>query len=254
MNKKYSGFFLIFLIIVCWEVLSRTSIVNNTFLPPFSKVIATFFKLIFTIEMWEHIYNTLLRCFAGYILATVVGVPIGLIMGRSSKIYYLLEPSAEILRPIPSAAIIPVAILFLGIDNTMKIFVITFACLWPILINTIDGVHAIDKILLETAQTFKLSKKKLLTEIVFPASLPGIITGMRISLAIALILAVTVEMIAGNNGIGFFILESERTFLFPEMYAAVILIGSLGYLVNHLFVLGLNRTIKWHKSFTQNII
>jgi len=248
MSKKYSGFIVIFFILVLWEVLSKTAIVNNIFLPPFSKVIKTFFTLIFTSEMWVHIYHTLLRCFTGYFVAALVGVPIGLIMGRSNKIYNLLEPSVEILRPIPSAAIIPVAILFLGIDNSMKIFVITFACLWPILINTIAGVHGIDKILIETAQTFKLSKGKFLVDIVFPASLPGIITGMRISLAIALILAVTVEMIAGNNGIGFFILESERTFLFPEMYAAVICIGVIGYIINKGFLRVTSLFISWHKN------
>src|SRR3990170_309233 len=126
MSKKYSGFIVIFFILVLWEVLSQTSIVNNVFLPPFSKVIKTFFTLILTTEMWLHTYHTLLRCFTGYLLATVIGVPIGLIMGRSNKIYNLLEPTVEILRPIPSAAIIPVAILFLGIDNSMKIFVISF--------------------------------------------------------------------------------------------------------------------------------
>jgi ABC-type nitrate/sulfonate/bicarbonate transport system permease component len=174
-------------------------------------------------------------------------------MGRSQKIYYLLEPLTEMLRPIPSAAIIPIAILFLGIDDSMKIFVVAYACLWPVLINSIDGVRSIDPVLIETGKTFDLSKWRFLCSIVIPAASPHFITGMRISLAIALILSITVEMIAGNNGIGFHILDSERSFRFNEMYAGIFLIGIIGYSVNLVFVKLSDRVMRWHKGFTATL-
>jgi ABC-type nitrate/sulfonate/bicarbonate transport system permease component len=175
-------------------------------------------------------------------------------MGRSKKINNLLEPLVEMLRPIPSAAIIPVAILFFGIFDSMKIFVISFACVWPILLNTIDGVKSIDRTLIETGMTFNLTKKQFLFKIVLPGASPNIVTGMRISLAISLILAITVEMISGNNGLGFFILDAERSFKYPEMYAGILLIGVIGYLINTIFLKSTNRVMEWHKGFTATLI
>lgn len=254
LNKKISGFFLVLILLAIWEVLSRTKQVNPIFLPPVTKVFLTFGTLLINYRIWIEISATLGRCFSGYIIACLIGIPIGIFMGRSVKFFNLLEPLVEILRPIPSAAIIPVAILFLGIENTMKIFVIVFACLWPILINTMDGVKSIDRVLIETGKTFRLTKTQFLIKIIIPGSSPSIITGMRISLAISLILAITVEMIAGNNGIGFFILDSERSFKFPQMYSAIILVGILGYLINLFFLRSTDRILRWHKGFTAALI
>ena len=143
-------------------------------------------------------------------------------MGRSRRIALLLNPIAEILRPIPSAAIIPVAILFLGIDERMKIAVVVFGSTLPILLNTIYGVRSVDLLLIDTGRTFNLSRLAFLRKIVIPAALPSIATGLRISLAISLILTITVEMIAGNSGLGFLILDYERSFRYAGVYAGVV--------------------------------
>jgi len=153
------------------------------------------------------------------------------------------------LRPLPSAAIIPVAILFLGIFDSMKVAVITFGALWPILLNTVDGVRNIDPVLLDTARTLSLTRGQALMKIVVPGASPGVFTGMRISLAIALILSITVEMIAGNNGLGFYILDWERSFHFREMYAGILALGGVGYMLNHAFLLVDRRIMRWHKGF-----
>jgi len=251
--KKIYGILLILFIVILWEIVSQYQLVNPVFLPPFSKVISTFFIKIIDTTFLIDVIMTIVRCLVGFTIASLVGIFIGLLMGQSKKIYYLLEPLVEILRPIPSAAIIPVAILFLGIDNEMKIFVIFFACLWPILINSMDGARSIDPLIIATAHTFDLNQKDFLLKIVIPASTPGIITGMRISLAISLILAVTVEMIAGNNGLGFYILDMERSFKFPDMYAGIVFIGLLGYTLNNIFLKLTANIMKWHKGFISNI-
>ncbi len=132
-------------------------------------------------------------------------------MGSIALVYRLLEPLTEFIRPIPAAAYIPVAILFLGIGNEMKIFVVFLACLFPILLNTYGGVRGVDPVLIDTGRTFGVSRFKALCQIVFPAALPSILTGMRISLGIALIVVVVAEMIAGNSGIGYYILDMQRS-------------------------------------------
>ena len=249
-KNRISGLILIMFLLALWELLSRLNIVNKIFFPAFSVIFKKFCQMLVMADSWRNIVSTVYRFFWGYFFALILGIPIGILMGKIRRIFDLFEPIVELLRPIPSAAIIPIAILFLGIDDLMKIFVIAYACLWPILINSLDGVRNIDPVLIETGKTFKLAKSRFFLKIVLPAASPQIVTGMRVSLSIALILAITVEMIAGNNGIGFFILDSERSFHFPEMYAGIILIGIIGYFLNFIFLKFSKRIMCWHEGFT----
>ena len=245
--NKYSGFLLLLILVCLWEFYARIN-TEFVFLPPFSKVINTFFHKLTDLSFLNNIALTLFRCFAGYAIAGILMIPMGVIMGRNRFIFHLFEPLVEFFRPMPSAAIIPVAILFLGIDNEMKLFVIYFGSSWPILINTIEGVRGVEPMYIKTGMVFNFSPKEILYKIIFPASLPNIITGMRISIAIALILTITVEMISGGNGIGYYILDAERSFHFPEMYASVLTIGILGYLINICFITFENKILKWYKQ------
>jgi ABC-type nitrate/sulfonate/bicarbonate transport system permease component len=185
------------------------------------------------------------RIGAGFGLATLVAVPLGLLMGSVPFIYRLLEPITEFVRPIPSSAYIPVAILFLGIDNEMKIFVVFLACLFPILLNTYSGVRGVDPVLIDTGRTLGVSWLRALWAIVLPASLPSILTGMRISLGISLIVAVVAEMIAGSSGIGYFILDMQRVFRVPEMFAGIFTLGLLGFAINFMFLKVESHLLRW---------
>ena len=195
--------------------------------------------------MLQQLIPSLGRIFAGFGLAALVAMPLGLLMGSSSIVYRLLEPLTEFIRPIPAAAYIPVAILFLGIGNEMKVFVVFLACLFPILLNTYGGVRGVDQVLIDTGRTFGVPRLKALWQIVFPAALPSILTGMRISLGIALIVSVVSEMIAGNSGIGYFILDMQRVFRIPEMFAGIFTLGLLGYLINFLFLQLERHFLRW---------
>jgi ABC-type proline/glycine betaine transport system permease subunit len=151
---------------------------------------------------------------------------------------------------LPSPAIIPMLILLLGIGDQMKIFIITWACFWPVLVNTIDGVRGVDRVLVDTARSFGSTRWELLRKTILPAASPGIVTGMRISLAISLILTVIAEMVAGRNGIGFYILDSERSFRVAEMYAGTFSLAAVGYLLNRAFVAADQKTMAWYKGLT----
>ena len=150
------------------------------------------------------------------------------------------------LRPIPPPVVIPVALLFFGLEDDMKIFVIFFSCAWPILLNTLDGVRNVDGVLLSTARTFGLSYWKTIWQVILPASAPQIMTGLRVSLPITLILVVISEMVGSTDGIGYFVLDSQRRFKVAQMYAGMLSLALLGYALNLLFDLLYRWLLGWH--------
>lgn len=249
--KQSLGVLLILAILGLWELSSRLGWTSQLTLPPFSSVLATLGQLLLSGELLSELFSSLWRMFVGYVISIVLGVTIGLLMGYFRAIYHLLEPITEVLRPIPSPAYVPIAILFLGIDDGMKIFIISFSAFFPILLNTYSGVRSVDPVQLQTAQTFGVSGFKLLWQVVLPAASPSIFTGMRVSLAVALIVMVIAEMVAASNGIGYFILAAERGFKIREMFAGVITLAIVGYLMNRLFISLENRLMAWHIGANQ---
>jgi NitT/TauT family transport system permease protein len=245
MIRRWPGFVLIAVLLVAWEYASAMRLIDPVSMPRVSLIAAAWLKTLNGGPLLQAVLPTLGRIFAGFALAAVIAVPLGLLMGSIPLVYRLLEPATELIRPIPSSAYIPVAILFLGIDNEMKVFVIMIACLFPILLNTYGGVRGIDPVLIDTGRTFGLSRAKALWQIVLPAALPNILTGMRISLGIALIVAVVAEMIAGNSGIGYFILDMQRIFRVPEMFAGIFTLGVLGFAINFIFLKIEGRLLHW---------
>lgn len=247
--KKYFYNFIIKMIIpiilfTFWEAYVSLGFAP-IYMPSFLSIFSTLSTLLFDLEYIEHILITLTRCFSGFFLAVIVAIPFGIILGKNRNIYMYFEVLIEAFRPMPSSALIPIAILFLGIDNEMKIFIIFFGSLWSILINTIDGVKNIEPMYLITAKNFNISKSKTFLKVILPAALPQIFSGLKISIAIALILTITVEMIIGGNGLGSYILDMERSFHFKEMYASIVLIGIIGYSINKIFIYFERKVLFW---------
>ncbi len=245
MKKRWPGFVLFLVILVAWEIASAANLVDQVSVPRVSAILGAWVASVRDGQLPAALAPSLGRIFAGFALAGVVAVPLGLLMGSIALIYRLLEPLTEFIRPIPAAAYIPVAILFLGIGNEMKIFVVFLACLFPILLNTYGGVRGVDPVLIDTGRTFGASRLKVLGQIVLPAALPSILTGMRISLGIALIVVVVAEMIAGNSGIGYYILDMQRSFRISDMFAGIFTLGLLGFIINFAFLKVEQRFLRW---------
>lgn len=242
--RKNIGYFFIVILLVVWE-LSALSI-HSPYFPPLSKTIKSIFSNIQNERFLFYVFSSVYHSLIAILIATIITVPLGLMIGRNKFLYSLFMPLINLLRPLPSSAIIPLAIIFLGIGLEMKLFVIVFGCSWPILINTIDGAIGIEPMFLRTSKILGLSKFDRLKNIFIPATLPAIFTGLRISIAIAFILTITVEMIVGTNGIGYFIIDKERSFKFPEMYGGILCLGVLGIIINNTFNLIDRRINKWH--------
>ena len=218
------------------------------YFPPLKDVLETFKDTWLFDRFGSDVVPSLIRLLAGYVIAVAVGVGGGIALGLSPVLRRVSEPIVEFLRAIPAPALLPFALLVLGVGNDSKIFVIAFVCLWPILLNAVDGVSGVDPTLVDTGRVYRIPARDRLRHVVLPAAAPQIFAGMRTSLSLALILMVISEMVASSNGIGYFVLQSQRSFAIPEMWSGIILLGLLGYAFNAVFLMLERRALAWHRG------
>jgi NitT/TauT family transport system permease protein len=233
-----------------WEAICRFGLVDPLFLSPPSTVLITTGKLIKSGELITHISASLYRAFLGFFLAAAIAIPHGILIAWFRVIEDITNPIVELFRPIPAAALIPVAILWLGIGNASKIVIIAFACYFPIILNTISGVRHVDVTLLKVAKLFGANRLQTLTKIVLPSAFPFIMTGLRISMAVALILLIITEMIGARSGLGFMIIDAEYTFKTERMFAGIFTIGFIGFTMNEVMVRIEKRATRWKREIT----
>jgi ABC-type nitrate/sulfonate/bicarbonate transport system permease component len=233
-------------VLIAWGTWSAGA--DNFFFPPLTDILRTFKETWLFSRFGSDAVPSLERMALGFGLAVLLGVGGGLLLGSSPVIGRLADPLVEFLRAIPPPLLIPIAILVLGIGAQMKVAVIAAGCVWPILLNTIDGVRGTEPTLLETSRVYGVGRWDILRSVVLPAASPRIFAGLRIALSLALILMVISEMQASTNGIGFFVLQAQRSFAIPEMWSGILLLGLLGYLINGGFALLERRLLRWHRG------
>ncbi|MEY2619676.1 MAG: hypothetical protein RL522_2678 [Pseudomonadota bacterium] len=238
------GFLLVAALLVLWEVSARTWVASPNW-PPVTQVLAAGVDSFASGELPKVFLSSLGRMVAGFAAGGLLGVIVGLLMGRFRWVNAALDTLVELVRPIPIPAIVPPLILLLGIDTAMKVFIVAFATFFPVLVNTIAGVRSVEKTALDVARTFQVSPARTALRVVLPASLPYIMVGLRTSLALALIVTVIAEMIAGSEGIGYYIMTMQFAMRSGEMYASILLLAVVGYLLN-LVMLGVEkRLLHW---------
>ena len=233
------------LLTVLVEVLARTGLINAVLVPPPSIVARRIATIVASGSFAEPMAHTLYLLAVAYAIGCVLAVGTGLLMGRFRVVHGLLEPLVEVMRPLPKPALLPPLILFLGLGDTMKITVIALGVFFPVLINTIQGVRGTDPVMLDAARTFQHSGAAMLWKVGLPSALPLILTGMRIALAIGLVLVVIAEMMAGTGGIGYLIVDMQRSFRIPDMYAWSVILALLGFALNEVFERLERRATHW---------
>jgi ABC-type nitrate/sulfonate/bicarbonate transport system permease component len=233
-------------VVAGWALWSAQA--ESFYFPPLTDILVTFEETWLFERVGSDVLPSLGRLAAGYSIAVVVAIAVGLVLGLSRTARRAAAPIVEFLRAIPPQALLPFAIVVIGVGNSMKVFIIAFVCLWPVLLNTIDGIGGIDPTLNDTTRVYGVRGVDRLRLVIMPAAAPQIFAGMRTSLSLALILMVISEMVASTNGIGFFVLQSQRTFAIQEMWSGILLLGLLGYILNVLFVLVERRVLAWHRG------
>lgn len=230
------------------ELVSRTGLVPSRYFPPVTEILGRLFSEVLGAEFWVQIGQTLQGWAIGLAIAVVVGVPAGLAIGWFWWLYRPLRPVIEFLRPVPSVALIPLAVLVYGTGLETKVFLVAFAAMWPMLLQALYGTRGIDALALETARSYRLRPTDVVVKVMLPSVLPFLATGLRISSSVALVLAVTAELVVGAPGIGRGITMAEAGGDAEMMYALIALTGLLGWALNALLGMLERHLLRWHAS------
>jgi sulfonate transport system permease protein len=225
---------------------------TSFFFPPLNKIVDAFRDQWLFAHFHSDLLPSLARFGSGLAIAAVLGVAVGVPLGLYTPARRAFTPVIDFLRSIPAPALISVMILLVGFGNGMKVTAIAFSSFFPILLNTIDGVRGVEPLQLDMAHVYGLNRRQRITRIVLPAALPQIFAGLRVSLAVALLVMTFSEMFAGTNGLGFFITFAQETYRIPDMWAGIVMLGLVGYAVNILFVALEHRALGWHRGWRRS--
>lgn len=245
-GRRASGWILLVALLGLWQV-SALWWVRSSNWPTVSAILQALWTSLHSGELPQVFGSSLWRMAVGYAAGAAAGVALGLLMAGQRWIRAALEPLVELLRPIPMPAIVPPLILLLGIDHTMKVFAVAMATFFPVLVNTVGGVRSVDRTVIDVARTLRSGRWRTVLRVVLPAAMPFIFAGLRTSLALALIVTVVAEMIAGSEGIGYYVLTMQYAMRAADMYAAIFLLAAVGYALNAFTLAIERRVLHWYQ-------
>lgn len=234
-------------LIVGWWMVSAGSL--NPFWPPLAEIWEAFRSKWTWSGIGADIVPSLFRMISGFLIASCLGIAIGTAIGLSVRLRQYLDPILQFLRAVPPPALIPVALLLFGLDDSGKVFLIVLGAIWPVVLSTEDGVRSVDSTLKDASVVYRLTPWKSLRTVILPSAAPQIFAGVRTCLSISLLLMVISEMVAATNGLGHYIIQSQRTLDISSMWSGMFVLGILGYLLTALFLVGQQRVLRWHPDF-----
>jgi ABC-type nitrate/sulfonate/bicarbonate transport system permease component len=243
------------ILVVVWEFAARAG--GSKFFPPPTEIAVSAAKLWFTgpashlfltDTVFDNVFPSLGRMLGGWSLAAVVGIVLGVLIGRSARAMDYVGPLFAFFRSIPPPTLIPVFAVLFGLSSGMQIGSIIFGAVWPVLLNAVDGVRSVDQVKVETARSFRTPRPYWLGMVVLPAAAPKIFAGLRVSLSISLLLMVISELVGAYNGIGRSLMNAQQDFDFPTMWSWLVLLGILGYVFNTIFLAAERRVLAWQPA------
>lgn len=235
------------LLIGIWQLIVSMQLISSVFVPSPGDTLRSLWSGFLDEDIRHKFDATLMRMFYGWVLASIAGVAIGALVGSSRTARAYLGPSLEALRPLPASAIIPVAIAFFGLSETMVLSVVAFCALWPMLLSTVHGFETVEPRLFEVARIYGMSRTKFALKIALPSAMTNIVSGARISLTASLGMAVAGEMLVGVDGIGQFMLAAGRSYRSADMFAGLVMLSIIG--MGSAILLGLveRRMLRWRR-------
>ncbi|MFC8596919.1 ABC transporter permease [Isoptericola sp. NPDC057191] len=234
--------------LVLWEAAPRAGLADPVFLPPFSTVAVTFLGLVADGTIGTQVGTSLARAGAGFAIAVLVAIPLGLVVGWYARAAQYLSPFFELFRNTAALALLPVFILVLGIGETSKVAIVVYACFFPLLLSTITGVRTVDPLLVRSARSLGLGSPALFVKVVLPSAVPTVFTGVRMAATSSILVLVAAEMVGAKAGLGYYITYTQFNFQIPEMYAGIVTIALVGVAVNACLVLLERRLMRWRAS------
>jgi ABC-type nitrate/sulfonate/bicarbonate transport system permease component len=249
MRTFISRYYSVLLVLVAWEIAAL--VINNAvFLPTPTAVAAVLGQLVMSGELAEHTSVSMLRAVSGFVLAAILGIPLGIAMGRYRSWENFWNPLVSLSYPVPKIGLIPLFILWLGIGNISKIAMILAAAIYPVVLSTYSGVKGTPTYIVWSARSLGASEAEVLRKIVFPYALPHILTGLRLAMGISWILLFAAEMIAAQSGLGWLILYAERMLDTPTVFASLATIAVLGFLFDRAILAISHRLCDWYTERT----
>jgi ABC-type nitrate/sulfonate/bicarbonate transport system permease component len=234
------------ILVLVWWYASADS--TNYLMPPLRRIVEVFPDTWLWQRMNHDVVPSLIRLAEGYAVALVLGIVLGVAIGSSRVLRALTEPALEFLRAIPPPALVPILFLLAGIGSTTKILVIVSGCVWPILLNTVEGVRGVDPVLVDTCRSYHVGGVLRLRAFILRAASPQIVTGARQALSVGIILMVISELKASSNGLGYTIQQFQEGFQYPQMWTGVLLLGLIGVVLSLIFRLVERRVLAWYRG------
>lgn len=223
-------------IIALWELGARSGVLSSFNVPAPSSVAAAWGRLADSGQLQSSVAHTLAATFVGWAIAAAIGIVLGTIMGLSRIVYGFTAATVEVLRAVPAISFVPLSVLLLGFSMKMEVVIIVYVSAWPVLINTLAGVRSVTVMHEDVARTMQLSFIEKLRKITMPSAVPNMLVGLRLALALSLMLAVVAEMVSNPHGIGYELTVAQQAVRPAEMYAYIVLTGIIGVVLNALFV------------------
>ena len=234
------------LVLAIWQLSGSLHWIDPLLLPPPSEVLRTTVDLLTNgyrqVSLWQHIWISVLRASVAFVAAIVVGIPVGLAMGLSPLVSAVLEPFVQFLRPLPKIALIPLTVVWFGIDEGSKFFLIFISCFLSVIVSAAAAAAMVSKNRLRAAQTLGANRYQLFTRVVFPNALPEIFTGVRLSIGIGWTSLIAAELVAANSGLGWMVMNAGTYLRTDVVMLGILLLGGIGYLFDLALVL-LQRTL-----------
>lgn len=242
--------FSVFGLLLAWEILAWARFVPQEYFPPPHAIGAALRDAIASGELVRAELSTLSRALAGLVGATLLGVSVAVFAARYPLARRALEPVAELFRPLPPAALVPIAIFFLGLGWKLYAFILIFACIWPIYLNASAALASVSRVQLHTAASFGYVGWEQTLAVQLPSALPEIFIGIRTAAGVSLIATVVAEMLAGRDGLGYFLSDAAFTLRIPDMFAGLLLAMLSGLLMNQIVIWLRGRAVGWHEGLT----
>lgn len=235
-------------LLVLWELVPRSGLVSPDQVPPLRTVGSALLEQLSSAALWTALLDTLRGWLIGLLIAVVAGVTIGIVIGTVPALRAMTSSTIEFLRPIPSVALIPLAVLLFGTDIRSTLLLVVYASFWQVLIQVLYGVRDVDPVVLDTARSYGLGAMARVRHVTWPTALPYIMTGVRLAATVALVLAITAELVIGGRGLGSLLAVSQASGAVPATYALVVVTGIVGVAVNLVVRLLERRALSWHPS------